>query len=149
MKTRTQYVFILLTSIFLCSCSSSKKTDINTKEKNGAVYYVYGSANLVIDGLQELLKPDGKPLTTYQITQIKECYRPQHGDEDMKIVIGLLTIDQKKVLLNHLKNQLNKLGYPLDKKQMKLFMDYGQKSTVIYRDIITDEQKKALLSGRE
>ncbi|MFC1573799.1 hypothetical protein ACFL30_01295, partial [Candidatus Latescibacterota bacterium] len=89
----------------------------------------------------------GLPLSGQQIAQIKEQYNPQKADEPMKDAWVLLTTKQKKTIVNNLKNQLKQCGYPLSRKQIKHYMNYGLKRTARYKEILTDDQKKALITS--
>ena len=81
------------------------------------------------------------------MAQIKELYSPHNADETMKDVWILLTSGQKKIIVNNLIKEMKQFGYPLSRKQIKYYMNYGPKSTVMWRNILTDDQKRAILTS--
>jgi len=103
---------------------------------------------VVIAGLQEELKPDGKSLTEKQIADINAAFDPAHPRESMKTVMGLLTSEQKTVMVNNIEKKLKKTGQSLDSGQIRKYMEYGPKSDTEWSDILTPAQKQVLLNAQ-
>ena len=143
MKKPVYYALILLTCLMFWVCGTTRETKEINLEEFGIVASSSADVTLVIWTIQQELEPAGKPLSEQQIDQIKEHYRKRNADESMKTVRGLLTSDQKKIMVDNMKSRFDKLGYPLSRKQIKLFMNYGPKSTVLWQDILTNDQNKA------
>ena len=53
----------------------------------------------------------------------------------------------RALITDHNGAMVAELGYPLNRKQVKLYMNYGPKSTVRWRDILTRDQTEALMTS--
>lgn len=112
----------------------------NTKVASSPTY----DPRVVMGGMQELFEPAGCPLSETQISYIENNL---HDATGMKVLYGMLTTRQKRVIVENLQASLAKVGESLSEEQVQLIMTFGPESTAPVDSLFPPDKEESLLRG--
>jgi len=157
-KILTAALSIILTALILTGCGGNDQpqpevTDVMPgtqpaprRQPVNATAPV-ADARMIIAGMQNDLVPFEKPLTEEQQLKINEVFNPD-DPMDMRDVFGVLTVEQKDVLVSKIRTWLAESEHPFTDEQVERYMAIGPGSAdKAPTEIMTQDQIQTIMQA--
>ncbi len=144
----TANVVIMMAILTFTGCGTNNRPASQTtiSDEQRIIYSPTGDPRVIIGGFQQEFIPAGVPLTEEQQKRIMEVAIPKSRDLDLRPIFGVLTREQKRVIMTMYREALADSEHPLTESQEARIMAFGPGSEdKSYNDIITPEQIQTVL----